>query len=302
MKVRVRVPATTANLGSGFDTLGMALGLYNEVELEGTDAGLEVAVAGEGAAELRAQGRENLVVRAAEAAFQAVGRRPGGLRAHCVNRIPLGRGLGSSSAAAVAGIAAGARLVGERLPPEEILRLALPLEGHPDNIAPCVLGGFTVAATTAGGRVHCLRVPLARPLRAVAVVPEVRLATADARRALPAQVPLADAVFNVNRAALLVAALGQGRFDLLREAVADRLHQPYRAPLLPGMLEALEAGYAAGALACFLSGAGSTLLALAEGREEQIGAAMQSRWRDGFGTASRVQVLEVDQDGLTYLS
>jgi len=106
----------------------------------------------------------------------------------------------------------------------------------------------------------------------------------------------------VNRAALLVAALGQGRFDLLREAVADRLHQPYRAPLLPGMLEALEAGYAAGALACFLSGAGSTLLALAEGREEQIGAAMQSRWRDEFGTASRVQVLDVDQDGLTYLS
>ncbi len=119
MGVRVRVPATTANLGSGFDTLGMALGLYNEVELEGTDAGLQVSVAGEGAAELQAQGRENLVVRAAEAAFQAVGRRPAGLRARCVNRIPLGRGLGSSSAAAVAGIAAGARLVGERLAPEE---------------------------------------------------------------------------------------------------------------------------------------------------------------------------------------
>jgi len=299
MMVRVRVPATSANLGSGFDTLGLALGLYNEVEVEAAGAGLEMVVEGEGAAELQAQGRENLVVRAMEAAFAAVGRRPAGLRARFVNRIPLGRGLGSSSAAAVAGIAAGARLVGERLPPEAVLRLALPFEGHPDNIAPCVLGGFTVAAT-AGGRVHCLRVPLARPLRAVAVIPDVRLATADARRALPAQVPLADAVFNVNRAALLVAALGQGRFDLLREAVADRLHQPYRAPLLPGMLEVLEAGYAAGALACFLSGAGSTVLALADGREEAIGAAMQSRWRDGFRTQTRVRTLDVDQDGLRY--
>jgi homoserine kinase len=217
-----------------------------------------------------------------------------------VNRIPLGRGLGSSSAAIVGGIAAGARLVGEPLAPEEILRLALPFEGHPDNIAPCVLGGFTVAATTADGRVHCLRVPLARALRAVAVVPDVRLATADARRALPAQVSLGDAVFNVNRAALLVAALGQGRFDLLREAVADRLHQPYRAPLLPGMLEVLEAGYAAGALACFLSGAGSTVLALADGREQEIGAAMQSRWRDGFRMTSRVQILDVDHRGLNH--
>ncbi len=300
MKVRVRVPATTANLGSGFDTLGMALGLHNDVELEEVNAGLELAVEGEGAAELQAQGPENLVVRAAEAAFQAVGRRPRGLRMRQVNRIPLGRGLGSSAAAAVAGIAAGARLVGEPLPSEEILRLALAFEGHPDNIAACVLGGFTVAATAAG-RVQALRVPLARPLRAVAVIPDVRLATADARRALPTQVPLGDAVFNVHRAALLVAALGQGRFELLREAVADRLHQPYRAPLLPGMLEVLEAGYAAGALACFLSGAGSTVLALADGREQAIGAAMQARWRDGFHIAARVDVLAMDGEGLRYL-
>ncbi len=299
MIVRVRVPATTANLGSGFDTLGMALGLYNEVELEGMGGGLALSVEGEGAAELQAQGAENLVVRGAEAAFRTLGRRPAGLRVRCLNRIPLGRGLGSSSAAAVAGVAAGARLMGDPLPPDEVLRLALSFEGHPDNITPCVMGGFTVAAT-AGGRVHCLRVPLARPLRAVAVIPEVRLATADARRALPAQVPLADAVFNVHRAALLVAALSQGRFDLLREAVADRLHQPYRAPFLPGMMEVLEAGYAAGALACFLSGAGSTLLALADGREEPIGGAMQARWRDGFRIAARVQILDVDTEGLRY--
>ena len=295
----VRVPATSANLGSGFDTLGLALSLYNEVELEERDGGLEVIVGGEGAAELQAQGAQNLVVRASQAAFQAIGRRPAGLRVRCLNRIPLGRGLGSSSAAVVAGVAAGARLVGETLPAEEILRLALPLEGHPDNIAPCVLGGFTVAAT-ANGRVHCLRVPLARPLRAVAVIPDVRLATADARRALPEKVPLADAVFNVNRAALLVAGLSQGRFDLLREAVSDRLHQPYRAPLLPGMMEVMETGYAAGALACFLSGAGSTVLALADGHEGAIGSAMQARWRDGFGITSHVQVLDVDTAGLRY--
>jgi homoserine kinase len=146
--------------------------------------------------------------------------------------------------------------------------------------------------------VRCLRVPLARDLRAVAVIPDVRLATADARHVLPQKVPLADAVFNVNRAALLVAALSQGRFDLLREAVSDRLHQPYRAPLLPGMMEVMEVGYAAGALACFLSGAGSSVLALADGREETIGAAIQARWRDGFGIAAIVRVLDVDSDGL----
>src|SRR5574341_289547 len=173
MKVSVRVPATTANLGSGFDTLGLALGLHNDVELEAAEAGFELTVEGEGGAELQALGPQNLVVRAAEVASEAVGRRPAGLRVRAVNRIPLGRGLGSSAAAAVGGIAAGARLVGEALPPEEVLRLALVFEGHPDNIAPCVLGGFTVAAV-AGERVHCLRVSLARPLRAVAVIPEIR--------------------------------------------------------------------------------------------------------------------------------
>jgi homoserine kinase len=298
--VRVRVPASTANLGPGFDALGMALALYNEIEVEVTGIGLTLVVEGEGAERLQALGMQNLVARAVTGTLEKLGQRADGLRVRMVNRIPLSRGLGSSSAAALGGVAAAAALGGASLAPEEMLDLALPLEGHPDNITPALLGGLTVA-TVVDGKVRCVKFPVPEGLSAVAVIPEFHLSTAKARRALPPTVPRADAVFNVGRVALLLGAMQAGRLDLLREAVQDRLHQPYRAPLVPGMQEVLAEGEAAGALACFLSGAGPTLLALVTGDGTAVGERMAACWNERAGVTARVLVLPIDREGLRIL-
>ncbi|HSB68792.1 MAG TPA: homoserine kinase [Candidatus Methylomirabilis sp.] len=295
--VRLRVPASTANLGPGFDALGMALGLYNEIEVEVTGIGLRLEVEGEGAERLLSLGRQNLVARAVTGTLERLGRPVEGIRVRMLNRIPLSRGLGSSSAAALGGVAAAAELAGASLTPEALLDLALPLEGHPDNITPALLGGLTVA-TVVDGRVRCVKLPVPEGLSAVAVIPEFHLSTAKARRALPPTVPRADAVFNVGRVALLLAAMQSGRLDLLREAVRDRLHQPYRAPLVPGMDAVLAEGEAAGALGCFLSGAGPTLLALTTGDGAAIGERMTRRWMQQASVTARVLSLPIDREGL----
>jgi homoserine kinase len=295
--VRVRVPATTANLGPGFDALGMALGLYNEIEVELGGSGVTMEVEGEGAEKLQALGERNLVGRAVTSILKRLGVRASGVHIRMVNRIPLSRGLGSSSAAAIGGVAAAAALAGAWLPPEELLGLALPLEGHPDNITPALLGGLTVA-TLVEGKVCCVKLPVPEALSAVAVIPDFRLATAKARQALPPSVPWADAVFNVGRVALFLAAMQSGRLDLLREAVQDRLHQPYRAPLVPGMPEVLAEGGRAGALACFLSGAGPTLLALVRGDGGDVGARMVACWKERAGVSAQARTLAIDCQGL----
>jgi homoserine kinase len=214
-----------------------------------------------------------------------------------INRIPLSRGLGSSSAAVVGGVAAAATLAGVSLAPEELLDLALPLEGHPDNIAPALLGGLTVA-TLVEGKVRCVKLPVPDTLQAIAVIPDFRLSTVKARQALPPTVPRRDAVFNVGRVALFLAALQAGRLDLLREAVKDRLHEPYRAPLVPGMPEVLAEGERAGALACFLSGAGPTLLALVAGDPGDVGQRMVRCWHQQAGVTARAQALAIDRKGV----
>ena len=296
--VRVWVPASTANLGAGFDALGMALGLYNEIEVERGEGGdgLRLTIEGEGAERLQTLGGQNLVARAVTGTLAQLGMPPTGVRVRMLNRIPLSRGLGSSSAAVVGGVAAAAALAGASLSPEELLDLALPLEGHPDNIAPALLGGLTVA-TLVEGKVRCVKLPVPGILQAIAVIPDFRLATVKARQALPPMVPRGDAVFNVGRAALFLAALQAGRLDLLREGVKDRLHQPYRAALVPGMPEVLAEGERAGALACFLSGAGPTLLALVEGDPGDVGKRMAQRWHEQAGVTARVQALAIDRDG-----
>jgi homoserine kinase len=297
-KVTVRVPASTANLGPGFDSLGLALGLYNTATLaRRPDGEVRITVEGEGRGRLEGEGKGSLVARAAAAAFRHLGADPAGLDIVLHNQIPLRRGLGSSGTAVLAGIAGAAALLTRPLGPEEILRLALPFEGHPDNLAPSLLGGL-VASGLADGRVLAVRVPLPAPLRAVAVIPDREMSTAGARRVLPPQVPREDAVFNVTRTALLVAALATGQYACLPEASRDRLHQPYRAALLPGLEEVCEAARKAGALAAFLSGAGSTMLALVAVGGEEVGEAMRKTWRDRFGIAARVCLLDVDSEGL----
>jgi homoserine kinase len=299
-EVRVRVPASTANLGPGFDVLGMALGLYNEIEVALEGVGLRLEVEGEGAERLQVLGDRNLVARSVSETLERLGVRGIGVRIRMLNRIPLSRGLGSSSAACLGGVAAAAALAGASFAPEELLDLALPFEGHPDNITPALLGGLTVS-TLVEGKVRCVKLPVPDGLRAIAVIPEFSLSTAKARKALPAMVPRADAVFNVGRVALLLAAMQSGRLDLLREAAQDRLHQPYRAPLVPGMPEVLVEGERAGALACFLSGAGPTLLALTAGDGDEIGRRMVACWKAQASVTARAEDLSIDRDGLKFL-
>jgi homoserine kinase len=299
-KVRVRVPASTANLGPGFDALGMALGLYNEVEVELTGGTLTLEICGEGAERLQALGDRNLVARSVTGTLERLGIPAGGIRIRMENRIPLSRGLGSSSAAALGGVAAALALAGASLTPEEILDLTLPFEGHPDNITPALLGGLTVS-TLVEGRVRCVKLPVPDGLQVVAVVPEFHLSTAKARKALPPTVPRADAVFNVGRVALFLGALQAGRLDLLREAARDRLHQPYRAPLVPGMAEVLAEGERAGALACFLSGAGPTLLALVTGDGRAVGERMAACWKAQANVTALPLPLPIDREGLKVL-
>ena len=299
-RARVRVPASTANLGSGFDTLGMALTLYNEVELTEEGEGLQLVVDGEGKAVLEKAGVQNLVVRAIQATLEDLGTRRPGLRVRQTNRIPLRRGLGSSAAACLGGIAAAARLAGVELSTDEILARALPFEGHPDNIAPALMGGLTASAIVEG-RVVSARVPVPERLKAVVVIPSLEMTTKRAREVLPKQVPFQDAVFNLTRLALLLAGLATDRLDLLAAGSEDRLHQPYRAGLLPGMEAIIEEGRRAGALAAFLSGAGSSLLALVSGNGEEIGRRMSERWQREFGMENSVRLLEIDRQGLIYL-
>jgi homoserine kinase len=295
-RITIRVPASTANLGSGFDVLGLALGLYNTIEMETTSRGVEVTVEGEGAERLQGEGKRSLVVRAAEAAFVHLGVTPPGLKVHLKNEIPLKRGLGSSGTACLGGIIGAAELTGRPLSPQEILKLALPLEGHPDNITPSLVGGLT-ASCLSGGEVRYVRIPLPEAITVVAVIPEQQLSTAEARRALPRQVPFADAVHNVSRVALLVGAMVAGDLSLLDEATRDRLHQPYRAKLLPGMEEVLEVARRGGALAAFLSGAGSTVVALVNQGAETVGAEMAEAWAR-IGLRAEVKVLAIDREGI----
>lgn len=285
--LRVRVPATTANLGAGFDCLGLALSLFNEVDAEEAE-GLEIQVEGEGAGELPTDAT-NLVWRAARRVFDHVGRAPSGVRLHLRNAIPLESGLGSSAAATVAGLLIGNALLGNPLDDATVLDLAVDMEGHPDNVAPALLGGLVVAGRADSGRllVETVAVP---PLTAVVVMPAFRLSTAQARRALPATVPMADAVFNLSHTALTLLALQRGDHAALAEAMADRLHQPYRAPLAPGLTAALDVARELGAAAA-ISGAGPAVIAFRSARPDEVGEAM----RDSFakaGLGARVWLLE----------
>jgi homoserine kinase len=258
--VVVRPPASSANLGPGFDALGLALALYDDVELEVTGGGLLVEVDGEGAAEV-ARDEGHLVVRAARAAFRALGGQPPGLRVSCTNRIPHARGLGSSSAAIVGGLVAARALVTDgsaRLDDAALLELATALEGHPDNVAACLLGGVTIAWTEEGSARAVRRDP-AEGLRPVVYVPQHRALTETARKLLPDAVPHADAAANAGRAALLVHALTDDPTALL-PATRDWLHQQYRVPAMPESAALVETLRTAGVPAV-ISGAGPTVLA-----------------------------------------
>ena len=259
--VVVRTPATSANLGPGFDTFGLALARYDHVEARVTGSGVVVEVSGEGAGELPGDG-SHLVARAMAAAFDLLGEVPDGLLLRCANDIPQARGLGSSSAAIVGGILAARALTVDgaaKLDDAAVLALASELEGHPDNVAPCLLGGFTIAYEENGvGR--AVRLTPSPEIVPVAYVPTERALTAHARAALPRAVPHSDAAFNAARAALLVHALTADP-DLLLSATEDRLHQQYRAAEMRQSAD-LVADLRRVGIPAVVSGAGPTVLAL----------------------------------------
>jgi len=284
MRVRVRVPATSANLGPGFDALGLALALYNEVTIEEADQ-VSVVVEGEGRARLDA-GAKNVVARGVALGFEVAGRPFPGARLHCVNRIPLSRGLGSSAAAWVGGLLAANAVLGEPLDRDGLLAAATRAEGHPDNVAAALLGGLTVSCAD-GPRVTAVSLPVPREIEWVVLLPETESSTREARAVLPESVPRTDAIFNVQRVSLLLAALGAGRVDLLGLAMQDRLHQPYRRRLFPWMDAVAAAGRGAGALGCVLSGAGPSMLAAVRpGGGESVARAMEEALR-AAGVAGR---------------
>ncbi len=259
---KVRVSASSANLGPGFDSLGLALELYDVLAAQVADEKcLEVDVAGEGAEELRRDAK-NLVVKAMNTAFDHMGGRPRGLRLSCANSIPHSRGLGSSSAAIIGGMALARALVlggQERLPDEKMLQLATDIEGHPDNVAAALYGGVTIAWMGEEGA-RAVRVSPHPEISAVAFIPNAGISTSKARRLLPDTVPHADAARNAGRAALLVEAI-EHHPEFLFDATEDSLHQQYRREAMPRSLSLVTKLRAAG-FAAFVSGAGPTVLLL----------------------------------------
>lgn len=262
--VHVRVPASSANLGPGFDAVGLALALYDDVTVEVTEAGVRVDIAGEGADRLP-RDEHHLVACTVRSGLEQLGVEVPGLHLSCTNRIPHSRGLGSSAAAIIAGLVAARALAPDgcrRLDNAALLQLAAEMEGHPDNVAACLLGGLTLAWTDAG-QVNAVRVEPAAELAPIVFVPTTKANTATVRRLLPASVSHADAAANAGRSALLVPALTTHP-ELLLAATADRLHQCYRATAMPATAELVRQLRAAGVPAV-VSGAGPAVLALASG-------------------------------------
>lgn len=300
MKVSVRVPATSANCGPGFDVLGLACTLYNVTTYEVTEEkGFSLEVMGEGEGILKPYGRNLAIASFLKVWNQATDRRRIGLKVRMENKIPMSRGLGSSSSAIVAGLYAANALCSNVYTKEQLLDMATEMEGHPDNVAPALLGGFTISCMDAG-KVTSLRLLPARKIKLIAVVPERRLSTHLARQAIPASVPHKDAVYNTSRASLLVGALLSGNYEYLGAALDDRLHQPYRAHLIPGLLDVFCAAKQAGAYNAVISGAGSTVMAYAseEADCEVIAKAMTAAFRAN-GESCAYHILDVDPHGVS---
>jgi homoserine kinase len=297
----VDVPASSANLGAGYDCLGLALELTNRVTVEAVDGdgSIDLVVSGEGAGELPAS-RENRFVAGLEAALEAaIGPRPAGIgwRVEMANAIPLSRGLGSSAAATVGGVVAGNALAGYELGPEALLRIATTIETHPDNAAAVLLGGFVVSAQLED-RVEAIRFDAPPGLRCVLLIPERRLSTEAMRRVLPPWVPHADAVANLGRVAIGVAGIAAGRLGVLADLTVDRLHEPYRAGSFPELPRLTGAAREAGALGAFLSGAGSTILAFVDpaGDPAPVEAALRDE-AAALGLAGRTTVVRPRNHG-----
>ena len=302
MKILIKVPATSANLGPGFDSLGLALDLWNETSFT-LAIEFSVRIKGEGADKLSGD-KNNLIFRAAQRLAEHAGRALPPFHADCVNQIPLSSGLGSSAAATLTGLLAGNALLGNPFLKEELLGIASEMEGHPDNVAPALLGGLVVS-TVEAGKVSAHKITEAEnipPIHITVALPDFHLPTQAARAALPKKVSMQDTVHNISRAVLVTEAFRNGDLALLGKAMTDRLHQPYRLPLIPGAQSAMDAAKEAGASAVALSGAGPSLIAFSSNAEsaipqrDTIGEAMMRAF-EAAGLKTRIFYLGVSSRG-----
>ena len=286
--VVVDVPATTANLGPVFDCLGAALDLNNQFQLKVLEGGaerFELIIESKEGSHLRG-GPDNLVYRAAQRVWREVGMQPIALEARVQLAVPPARGMGSSATTIVAGLMGANALAGEALGKEKLLELAIDIEGHPDNVVPSLLGGLCLTAQAASRRWRVVRCEWHENVQAVVAIPSIRLSTADARRAMPKQIVVPDAVSNLGSLTLLLQGLRSGNGDLITDGMHDRLHEPYRWPLIQGGSAVRKAAMDAGAWGCVISGAGPSLLALCPPEQGRaVAEAMEKSWeREGVQT------------------
>jgi homoserine kinase len=297
MHITIRVPATSANLGPGFDCLGLALDLWNETVIR-LAIEYTVQVKGEGAEKL-SLGENNLIIQSAQKLADCAGKHLPPFHVDCLNQIPLSSGLGSSAAAKLTGLLGANTLLGKPLTHEEILNLAAEMEGHPDNVAPAMLGGLVVS-TIEDGKVFAQRIQTDAsqdsPMCITVVHPEFHMPTHESRRALPQQVSLRDAVQNISHAIMVSEAFRSGDVDLLGKAMTDALHQPHRLPLIPGAQAAIDAAQGAGAAAAALSGAGPSIIAFSAKRDPAIGEAMKHAFEER-GLSARIFQLKMSNHG-----
>ncbi len=293
-KLIIKVPATTANLGAGFDTLGLALKLYNEFEIEESDK-IEIQTVPENKQLENLE--KNLFVQVLKSTCQYLGNEFHGVKVKQINNVPVARGLGSSATAIVAGIMASFAVNQKELTDEDFFKIAYKFEPHPDNLIPAWKGGF-VTALIDKEKTYYNHIYFPEDLKAVVVIPDFELSTEEARKVLPKEIPLSDGIFNVQRISLFISALQNKRYDLLKVAMEDKFHQPYRKKLIPNFDKVIQNAYSEGALGASLSGAGSTILALADGNFENIGKGMVKAFEE-VNIKSEYKILDIDRKGAT---
>lgn len=289
--IRIKVPATSANMGAGFDCMGIALSLYNIIEVGILDSGLEII----DDFPKVSHNENNLIYRAMKEVFDRVGYVPSGIRIKQKSQIPATRGLGSSSACIIGGMVGANILSGRKLSYQEILDMAARMEGHPDNVTPALFGGLCVSAKD-GENIKYKSIKLIRKYKFAVMIPDFFVATRKSRCVIPDSFLKEDAVFNISRAALLVAALSSGDSGLLKTAVDDRMHQPYRTEYIENMEEIFEKTYEAGSCGTYLSGSGPTILSIIDDDTKDFKIKMEEYFKNS-GQKWRCKVLTVDNVG-----
>ncbi len=309
MKVTARVPATTANLGPGFDCFGMALPLYNEITIEETvmpGTGIEISIISDNKDDLDIMtiptDKDNIVYKAVELLYNSIGQTPSELKITIKSGIPITRGLGSSAAVIVGGLMAANELLGRPADEAALLSIATDIEGHPDNVTPAIVGGTVIASQENDGSVVYRKLNWPDEWKIMVCIPDYELATDIARSVIPKEIPLKDAAFNLRRSAMFVQAVLTKDEELMKLALTDKLHQPYRMKLVPGLNEIIDnLKHEEDVIGCVLSGAGPTILVITKGNsQERIKDIVKNTWAD-LNVKSDIQILKVEGNGACIL-